>query len=319
MVSRTSRGAATDTDTEFTWMNAPNPLMTQQPSPPQPDVAGEPAHPTAAEQTSKTERRTLDLSFSGLIVGSLAAITAAALGAQLGVAGTIIGAGVGSLVSALATAIFNVSWHGGRSGLRVAYDRTARRRAGEPNATASDTSRDRRATGALWNRVKRTWLRIPRSRWRIAAVGTAAAFLVAFGSISAYEALTGHTLSGERGGTTISRLADGAAVSASPTGAPDNAAPAPTSETASPDTGTGDPDAGTDTGATPSTADSPAVEPPATGTNTEPESSPSPSPAPTEPQPSDNPTPPASPDNTTPSDNTPAPTEGTSPTPADAP
>lgn len=171
-------------------------------------------------------QRKLDLSFSGLAAGSLAAITAAALGAKLGVAGTIIGAGVGSIVSAVAAAIFRVSLQDGHTRLRGAYDRAAQLRthggetaAGEPTLRLHTDDRpgsvdDRHPPIEVSEQPSETeraplWKRVSASRWRLILVGAAVTFLVSIGLITAYEAIAGQTLSGDRDRTTISRIVDG--------------------------------------------------------------------------------------------------------------
>ncbi|MFV0535583.1 MAG: hypothetical protein ACK5MR_18340 [Cumulibacter sp.] len=175
---------------------------------------------------ARSTRRKIDLSWNGLLAGAFAAVIAAALGAQLGVAGTIIGAGVGSFVSAVASALFNASLEGSRDGLRIAYDRAARRRTDAPQATMPGAAREEGATTAGLTGLQRSrggaWIRALRTKWRIALVGTLATFVVAFGLITAHESLTGSSLSGDHGSTTISRIAEGTGVAAKPTQPPPN-------------------------------------------------------------------------------------------------
>lgn len=204
------------------------------------------ATPAAPSDEPRDAKRKFDLSLSSLTAGSLAAITAAALGAQLGVAGTIIGAGVGSLISAVATAIFRVSLQDGRARLREAYDRAAQLRTrgdllassgdrgasvmtGGPHVPAatgdSDPTAQRPADEPVDEEQRiplRKRNRIPASRWRLVLLGAAATFLVALGLITAYEAIAGQTLSGERG-TSITRVVnDGPDGGETPTDVPQN-------------------------------------------------------------------------------------------------
>ncbi|WP_134324276.1 hypothetical protein [Cumulibacter soli] len=207
--------------------------MTDQQFPSRPTTDTSPATSATATLTpeverrddgeARTTRRKIDLSWNGLLAGAFAAVIAAALGAQLGVAGTIIGAGVGSLVSGVASALFNASLEGSRDGLRIAYDRAARRRTDAPQPTTLEAAREEGATTAGFRTSRASdWIRSLRTKWRIALVGTLATFVVAFGLITAYESLTGSSLSGDHGSTTISRIAEGTGVAAKPTQAPPN-------------------------------------------------------------------------------------------------
>jgi hypothetical protein len=71
-------------------------------------------------ETAQPARRAtlLDLSFTQLIAGSLAAATAAFLGSRLGWVGTITGAAIGSVVSAVASSLYTASMTRAREALR---------------------------------------------------------------------------------------------------------------------------------------------------------------------------------------------------------
>lgn len=75
---------------------------------------------TAPDTESDDRARLLDLSFTQLAGGSLAAATAAFLGSRLGFAGTIAGAAIGSVSSAVAASLYTSSMQRARDVIRTA-------------------------------------------------------------------------------------------------------------------------------------------------------------------------------------------------------
>ncbi len=86
-----------------------------------------PSHQTENDQPEERERF-LDLSFSQIVGGSLAAATAAALGSRLGLVGTIAGAAVISVVSAVAASFYTNSLRRTRQSMLTALRSVVRER-----------------------------------------------------------------------------------------------------------------------------------------------------------------------------------------------
>ncbi|MEJ7726611.1 MAG: hypothetical protein WKH47_06305 [Actinomycetes bacterium] len=207
-----------------------------------------------------------------LMSNALAAVTAAVVGSRLGIAGTLVGAAAGSVIATTGTAMYG-HW----------LDRTASRvrtvvRLPAARTSSSRTSDSADATVVLADvddSPSEPAAAVPRPRrqptWRTVGLAAAATFVVAIGSITAFEAIVGEpvsTLTGADagGGTTLGRAVD-PGPAAPPADAP---APVPTS--------TGAP--------VPTTAPTPASSPTPTPTST---------PAPTQPST----TPPITPGQTT--------------------
>lgn len=175
-----------------------------------------PAQTPDAPQTEREPQKKLDLSLTGVLGSSLAAITAAFFGAKLGVAGTIIGAGLGSIISAVAAALYTASLRRSRESLKV-LTQTGRRR----EATNDVTTTPETAVGASPVRIK--------PNWRKVAIGAGVVFAVAIALITTYEMVSGKTLSGSDGGTSVTRVFnDGAARSPVDPSTPTDPAPGST-------------------------------------------------------------------------------------------
>lgn len=166
-----------------------------------------------------------------LIAGAMAASTSAILGSQLGVAGTVGGAAIGSVATAVATGLYRAGIDKTRDGLvRFTKASAAQIKAIQPAATAVaavepiDYEPDTIAasptidstpttvfaaasTPTLTPKLQRTHRR---PRWVMATAAglasAAAAFALAIGGITAYEAIAGQNLSGGHG-TSIGQVA----------------------------------------------------------------------------------------------------------------
>jgi len=162
---------------------------------------------------------------------ALAAVTAAVVGSRLGIGGTLAGAAAGSVIATTGTAMYG-HW----------LDRTASRvrtavRLPAARTSSSHTPDSAGATVVLADvddSPSEPAPAVPRPRrqptWRTVGLAAAATFVVAIGSITAFEAIVGEpvsTLTGAvaGGGTTLGRAVD-PGPAAPPADAP---APVPTS------------------------------------------------------------------------------------------
>jgi hypothetical protein len=117
----------------------------------------------------------LDLSMTQVVAGSLAAATAAALGSRLGVVGTISGAALVSVVASVAGALYTTS-------LQRTRDRMSR---------------------AIGTVVRDPLPRVARPRPGLVLVGAALVFALAATGVTAVEMLTGRSMDGRSGSTTV--------------------------------------------------------------------------------------------------------------------
>lgn len=185
--------------------------------------------------------RRLELSLSQIVGGSLAAATAAALGSRLGVVGTITGAAVASLVASVASAVYTASLEHTQQRFSAALGTV---RGGPPRP------------GSLARRV---------------LVGAAVVFALTAAAVTATELMTGRSLDGDPGGTTVSttlqrspegsapRQPERAGTPPSPTAA--SATPSPTSSATPSDGATTDPTGATGATGQPSRAATPGAGP----------------------------------------------------------
>lgn len=149
-----------------------HPPMPPQAAPPQhsprdPYEAG--ARPGATEPAPR-----LELSLSQVVGGSLAAATAAALGSRLGVVGTVSGAALASVVASVAASLYTAWLQRTRHRLSAALvgDRTVGRPARSPST-------------------------------RRVLAGAAVLFVLAAVTVTGLELVTGRSLDGTAGGTTV--------------------------------------------------------------------------------------------------------------------
>lgn len=226
---------------------------------------------SAPPDSSSSRRRPLfDLSLTQMLGGSLAAATAAFLGSRLGVVGTITGAAVISVVTAVAGALYTSSMQRTRDRLGHAVRSV---RSGRPERDESREQRD-------WTVVRRRAVPV--------LAGAGAVFGLAAAAVTGLELVSGTSLAGTDGSTTVSqsvhRGGDSSADPVPPTSEPSN--DPPSGSTGAPASGGvpgTDPANGADT-TTPSP--SPTSEPqptdePSTTPSTTPSGTPSPTASPT--------------------------------------
>ncbi|HEY9292307.1 MAG TPA: hypothetical protein VIP98_13570, partial [Microlunatus sp.] len=106
-----------------------SPTTIERPEPAQDEQDG------PREGTEQKPERRLDVSFSQVVGGALAAMTAAAIGSRLGVAGTIIGAAVASVVASIAGSLYVSGIKRTRAGVKTAiqYATPKSRNGSRPN------------------------------------------------------------------------------------------------------------------------------------------------------------------------------------------
>jgi hypothetical protein len=149
----------------------------RDPIPAQPDPLDHPVQPDEPHPSSSViDAPKMELSLTQVLGGSLAAATAAALGSRLGVVGTITGAALVSVVASVAGAVYTAS-------LRRTKYQVSR---------ALGTV----AGGAHPVRV--------RPHVRVVLLGAVVVFALTAASVTGIELLTGSSLSGRSGSTTVS-------------------------------------------------------------------------------------------------------------------
>lgn len=166
-------------------------------------------------------RSRLGIDWPTTIAGALAAVTVAVLLSTLGAAGTLVGAAVGSVVATLATAVYRQGIDSSRRKVAqiqgvalvkvgVAQDEV-RRAAGAASSPTADLrlarARDQLdealaelepAEAADQPAPVRRWAALP---WRRIAAAALGLFVVVVLAISAFELLTGRSVSSYTGGT----------------------------------------------------------------------------------------------------------------------
>ena len=164
-------------------------------------------------ETEKKNKSWLDLSLTQVVGGALAAMTAAALGSRFSVAGTVVGAALASVIAAVAGALYTASLRRTHKTVRVVLSGRPTHAAGiESPTTPVRPVPDVPASVAPARSLPSlaaadTSARASRRRAFVvsAVVGAVAAFALAAGALTIYEALTGHALSGGSG-TTFSQV-----------------------------------------------------------------------------------------------------------------
>ncbi len=214
--------------------------------------------PTSPQAANPRKVSRLDLSFTKIMAGALAAMTAAALGSRLSVAGTLIGAAMASVVAAVASALYTASLSHTTDKVRTVWKG---RDAGDgPADHGRGGERERPAFGLRPGGASlRSTLGVPPRRrlsGKSVAVGALAAFAIAAVALTGFELATGQALSGGDG-TTVSQVAQ-----PQPKTDPE---PAPASSTASPSAEPTEPTASsTPTSTSPEASPAPSGEPSAT-------------------------------------------------------
>lgn len=154
------------------------------------------ARPSNQTEDDQPEAREgfLDLSFSQIVGGSLAAATAAALGSRLGLVGTIAGAAVISIVSAVAASLYTNSLRRTRQSMLTALRSVVRER-----------------------RVPRLGRTLGGRR---VLLGALTVFAMAAAAVTAVELGSGRSLAGTRDTTTFAQASQGTARAAQPAEGP---------------------------------------------------------------------------------------------------
>ncbi len=188
--------------------------------------------PDTDKQPPQPKTKRLDISGTQLVGGAFAAMTAAVIGAQLGVAGTVLGAAIGSVVAGTAGSLYTASLKHTQTKIASAFigrvgdtpvqitttdripdERTPGDRSTvdgwhavtQPVAAVAPPSPEPVATAAEIDPAGRPAARGP---WKPILVATVAVFLLAIAGITAFELITGQSVSGGQG-TTISQVGDG--------------------------------------------------------------------------------------------------------------
>jgi hypothetical protein len=219
-------------------------------------------------EITQERKRWLDLSLAQVVGGALAAMTAAGLGSRLSPAGTIVGAALASVIAAVSGALYTASLRRTRETVRAVIVR----RPTDAARTVSRSGQSRSGSGVAAAVVPRGRSRPagavdpstePSRRRKLvlrSVVGALATFALAAGALTAYEALSGHALSGGSG-TTFSQVQQSGRENRPDKQAPESsesAEPSPTAERSA------------EPSATPQSEPSPTVEP-----STEPSAEPS--------------------------------------------
>ncbi|WP_250007427.1 hypothetical protein [Actinoplanes sp. M2I2] len=139
------------------------------------------------------------------LAGTLAAVSAAVIGSFLGVAGTLIGAAVASLIGSVGTELYQRWLQRGSQRIKSTFV-TAPAAVGTPSVEAAhEVPSEETAPAALSAPVKMHWGRIA------AAAGTL--FVLAMGSLTAFELISGKSVPAAVGHKTSSSTTLGSAFS----------------------------------------------------------------------------------------------------------
>lgn len=164
----------------------------------------------------------LDLSVTKIVGGALAAMTAAALGSRLGVGGTVVGAALASIIAAVATSLYTASL--ARTQERVKTVFTGRAAGTDvPTMVEVVEDHDTRASTAAPAQPSAPELeghwRLPTTgtstvkparklNWKSVVIAALATFAIAAATLTTFELVSGHALSGGDG-TTITQVGSG--------------------------------------------------------------------------------------------------------------
>ncbi|WP_375431611.1 hypothetical protein [uncultured Friedmanniella sp.] len=188
--------------------------------------------PASQHDPGAPAKKKIDLSFTQVMGGALAAMTAAFLGSRLSLAGTIGGAAVASIVAAVASNLYTASLQTTREKVRTVLrgrtDGSPAPVSGPPESGWDASSSEEPAgspAGAAASPAGSpvaapTGTALRRVRWRNVVLGALAAFALAAAVLTGLELASGQSLSGGKG-TTITQAAEGgpAAPKTDPSGA----------------------------------------------------------------------------------------------------
>jgi hypothetical protein len=164
----------------------------------------------------------LDLSVTQVVASALASVSAAVAASFFGVAGTVVGAALGAVVATVGSAVYKRSIARTHARLKTiapvqtVFLKPVRRRAAADEGLTEET-----AAGSTTGR--------PWARWATAAF---VVFVLAIGTLTGVEALTGHPLSSlvtgkKTGGTSLGHLTPKAPARRHPTVSPPTHSPSP--------------------------------------------------------------------------------------------
>src|SRR4051794_7581439 len=204
------------------------------------DLRDRTRHPSPDEGGGAAEKPKPALSFTQVVGGALAAMTAAALGSRLSVAGTVVGAALASVVAAVAGALYTASLRRTTSHVTKVIQKTRTNPGAQDEGTttvptwdATDDPADEpawptqvlpaveTATGPTTTDGR------SRISWKPVLVGAVLIFAVAALALTGLELATGHPLSGGTG-TTVGQVAERRAEPSSQPADADTASPSPT-------------------------------------------------------------------------------------------
>ena len=204
------------------------------------------------------------IEISKVIAGTLAAITAAVVGSFLGVAGTLAGAAVASVVGSVGTEIYQRSLSRGAKRLSAIAPTFVKAPAAVGTPAVAAATEEESPSHTVAPRLT--------IRWGHAAVAAAVLFVLAMGSLTAFELLAGETVASAVGGDSSSGRSTVSSIMGDESAREPAVIPTPDSSTAPSGEPTTEPAGdGSDPSAEPtttSTTDAPAD--PTTGPTTEP-------------------------------------------------
>jgi len=139
------------------------------------------------------------INFPKVIAGTLAAVSAAVVGSYLGVAGTLAGAAVASVVGSVGTEIYERSLHRGAKKLQTLAPSFIKAPAAVGTPAVAAATEDDRPSHTIPEPA-----RVRQIRWGRAAMIAGALFVLAMGSITAAELISGRSVESAVGGSSSS-------------------------------------------------------------------------------------------------------------------
>lgn len=178
--------------------------------------------PPASPEPTPPPARRIDLSFTKIVAGALAAMTAAALGSRLSVAGTVIGAALASIIAAVASALYTASLAHTQAKVKTVFTgraggadvpttvevvgnhdtRMGTAAPAQPSAPELDGHWQLPTTGTSTVKPAR------KLDWKSVVIAALATFAIAAATLTTFELVSGHALSGGDG-TTITQVGSG--------------------------------------------------------------------------------------------------------------
>ena len=171
-----------------------------------------------------------DSIFSGInlpkiIAGTLAAVSAAVVGSFLGVAGTLAGAAVASLIGSVGTEIYERSLHRGAKKLQTLAPTFIKAPAAVGTPPVAAATEDDLPSHTLPSHTLPEGARKRQIRWGRVAMIASALFVLAMGSLTIFELVTGKSVAStvgnsSGGGTTIGSIVHGGKSASTPAPTP---------------------------------------------------------------------------------------------------